>query len=1234
MPLLRVRVGAGETLVYGEDGGLVASHRHRGLTATVNERLWRLDRLRRRRPTLTTLDPVTGEVAPVTGAVEYAVRVLGLAVGEEFFGGAVGEALTGGGERLDVGVEVEDAELAGVPWEVVVLPGEEEPLALVPGARMYRVRRGAVRRGTPQAGGVLRILAAFAGPDGDERLPLLDVDADVLRVLGALRPGVDAGRIVVDVVDGGDTLGEMGRHLRARLYDIVHLSCHARAGALLLEDALGAVDMVTSERLAGALGEEAAPVVVLAGCSTGAETHEPGSFARARALTGMAAALVDAGVPAVLAMTAPVSDGYASRFCAEMYQDMAGSGADVLQAVSDARRRLRQRPGPSDLSEWPTPALFVNGSAPQAQVPPGTQDTAGLFVNGSAPQAQVPPGTQDTAGLFADRSPPRPGTQDTAAKETVPPHVVRRAVLRDLARLWRGVGAGLMVYGIGGSGTTVVVNDLVERLGRAVVLAPGDGGADGVLRALAGLLTGPAAARVRDQASPWRERLVAFRAAWRDDETVILVVETALHRMTARSDGTTPPDGGLADLLAAWIQGPPAFRLILTGRHPVTLPGAAHERLAPYHLGPLSPGEARLLATRLPGLGRVPAWAVDRVLERIGGHPVALGYVDALLRGDRPWHPDLRERLDRTLAALGRTLGEAREHGLNAAIRMAADLVTHETGAARLLADLTEEDAEALSALAVFRRPAADDEHGTCAGAVARLDAAGLLAPVPGAGRLVHRWLAGALPASREAHARAADHWLRLERDAGDEWRVVEDLAEARYHFRQAGRTGDAAMVTAGLCDRLQTTGAFARAERIARDTLAWQDLDGHNRAIFMYGTGVIAQDTGRPAEARGLLEEAVRLFGEAGERIDAASAELQLGILDEHIGDYPAAIARYERGLAEFTAAGDMAEVARARHHLGNVHVLMGDNVTARGHYEATLAIEEELGERERIAGTLHQLGVVEHGLGEPEKAAGHYRRAIELATEAGYRTGVSSGHHQLGMLAYEQGELKEATDHCRRAMRIDDEAGDLPNVARGEHLLGMIAHEAEDLGQAEAHYNRALALLTAAGDRAAAGTVHHQLGMLASTRGDLPRAWEEYRRALAVAEEVGDRDGIARAYHEFGMLHVEENRLIEARDWYDRAKEIFEELEDRGGLARVHCALGRLEHLHGRSEGAVAPTLRGFALAIETDDQVAVPALRQLAELDRVLGRRRFRKILERLTEPSAVPVVLRAVDAAHEP
>ena len=72
--------------------------------------------------------------------------------------------------------------------------------------------------------------------------------------------------------------------------------------------------------------------------------------------SGVATALVRAGVPAVLAMQFPISDQAAIAFSREFYRRLASG--DALETAVTEGRLLISRRDPESL-EWATPVLYL-----------------------------------------------------------------------------------------------------------------------------------------------------------------------------------------------------------------------------------------------------------------------------------------------------------------------------------------------------------------------------------------------------------------------------------------------------------------------------------------------------------------------------------------------------------------------------------------------------------------------------------------------------------------------------------------------------------------------------------------------------------------------------------------------------------------------------------------------------------------------------------------------------------
>jgi TIR domain/CHAT domain len=278
--LARLTITADE--VTFTTAGQAAAHRPAGLDARGRAVLAELA-VSRARPGGVPLRAVAAGTAQA--GIHAALVQAGAALGRCFLDGAAGKALaaevaaaTAGNAAVRLALDVEGPGLAGLPWETLVLPRQRTPLVLQDRVEVYRT---AVREHPPpaiQVRGPLRILAVIASPEngGGE---LFDYEATLAAIIGAVNPARRGEGAYVEVLNWG-SLAAIRAALLARRFHVLHLSCHARPGALVLEDAAGRADLVDGERFAaeGLPADWGVPLVVLAGCST-AIAPDPGNAA-------------------------------------------------------------------------------------------------------------------------------------------------------------------------------------------------------------------------------------------------------------------------------------------------------------------------------------------------------------------------------------------------------------------------------------------------------------------------------------------------------------------------------------------------------------------------------------------------------------------------------------------------------------------------------------------------------------------------------------------------------------------------------------------------------------------------------------------------------------------------------------------------------------------------------------------------------------------------------------------
>ncbi len=272
--------------------------------------------------------------------------------------------------RLDIAAP----ELAALPWECAY-DEKEEYFALNPRfsmVRYYRLLRPAdsVLSLTP-----VPILLVAASPNN---LTPIAVGQEVLNLVQALEPLLTGGQASIDILFSGFeperqaletalagvqgvSLLKMGASLDAlRIalkhgYRVLHFIGHggldAVAGGMLALTATdGSVSWVGEQTLARELREQTLAAVMLNVCRSATGDT-------ARAFVGLAPKLIQAGIPAVMAMQHDISDAGARRFSVELYRSLA-AGERLDEAVLAGRMALSAAEQGMGW-EWAIPVLFM-----------------------------------------------------------------------------------------------------------------------------------------------------------------------------------------------------------------------------------------------------------------------------------------------------------------------------------------------------------------------------------------------------------------------------------------------------------------------------------------------------------------------------------------------------------------------------------------------------------------------------------------------------------------------------------------------------------------------------------------------------------------------------------------------------------------------------------------------------------------------------------------------------------
>jgi predicted ATPase/DNA-binding CsgD family transcriptional regulator/Tfp pilus assembly protein PilF len=209
-------------------------------------------------------------------------------------------------------------------------------------------------------------------------------------------------------------------------------------------------------------------------------------------------------------------------------------------------------------------------------------------------------------------------------------------------------------------------------------------------------------------------------------------------------------------------------------------------------------------------------------------------------------------------------------------------------------------------------------------------------------------------------------------------------------------------------------------------------------RAQVLYGAGALARHQGDYDNARALLEEALSLYRELGDRSGVANALTTLGVVARLAVDLGVARELLVESLEVKRALGDQRGVAISLNNLGLVASDEGDDVEAKALLEESVALRRNAGDLAGVAGTLSNLGNVFRRHDDDERARALYEEAMAIQRQIGDLRPLAITCTELAKLARRRGDHAEALTLLAESLVLKRNLGDQRGVA---HSLEGVA-------------------------------------------------------------------------------------------------------------------------------------------------------------------------------------------------
>ncbi|MET0229657.1 MAG: tetratricopeptide repeat protein, partial [Rhodanobacteraceae bacterium] len=316
-----------------------------------------------------------------------------------------------------------------------------------------------------------------------------------------------------------------------------------------------------------------------------------------------------------------------------------------------------------------------------------------------------------------------------------------------------------------------------------------------------------------------------------------------------------------------------------------------------------------------------------------------------------------------------------------------------------------------------------------------------------------------------------------------------------------------------------------------------------------------IALSEGDYARCEALAADLAKAAAGTGNRVHAAFAEANLGVIERRRGHLDDALKHQERALELYREADDPFGTAQSLTNLATVYRDRGDYAEALDMALEAAVIRERTGDRLEIA--YRNIGLLYREIEDGATARTYFERALDVAAKRSSPAAYAPVVGAYAGLLNDLGEYAGAQAAAEEALAIDLALGDRPHQGLERLELGRAL-----LGQRE-------------NDAAAA----------------------ELEASLAIGRELGQRETIARSLlHLADIAQLEHDRL-RAHGLLDEAIAGLEGSRLRPQLAQAYAAREQL----ARADHDDAAALRfSHKYAAEREELLGIRASRQLAALE----------------------------------
>jgi tetratricopeptide (TPR) repeat protein len=254
--------------------------------------------------------------------------------------------------------------------------------------------------------------------------------------------------------------------------------------------------------------------------------------------------------------------------------------------------------------------------------------------------------------------------------------------------------------------------------------------------------------------------------------------------------------------------------------------------------------------------------------------------------------------------------------------------------------------------------------------------------------------------------------------------------------------------------------------------------------------------------------KQALELAQNLGFKKGIANAYNNIGIIYEHIGNYPEALKNHFAALKIREEIDDKKSIATSYMNIGNTYKNQGNYPEALKNHFAALKIREEIKDKKGIGASYNNIGNVYDYQGNGSEALKNYFASLKIFEEIGDKQGIAYSYGNIGVIYDYQGNYPEALKNYFASLKIKEEMGDKDGITTSFINFGALYTKLHKTKEAQDYLTKALALSKEIGSNDAIKECYASLAVLDSTMGNYKAAFEHHKLFIIYRDSIDNEE------------------------------------------------------------------------------------------------------------------------------